>query len=239
MRKWRSFFWVGLLVVVSAFGLTRVKFDTDVLSILPMEMPEVRGLVAFQEMFSKNEELVLLLETDEEGAGTLGSRAAELGALLKEKGLAANVRWQPAWRQEPEALASLVAWLWMNGEPEEVERLAAKLSEENAEATLQQSLEAVATAMDGGQMVLSARDPFGLLGHSSMAAFFQASEHGGAGFESADGKAHRREALLCQHHLLAWAGCAKWRVARLCHPLRQWRASVHPRHQHRHVSRCR
>jgi len=182
---------VGLLLVlalVAASGLRRVEFNTDVLSVLPVEMPEVRGLKAFQEMFTRDEELVLLLRTED--SGTLPARVRELAGMLEESGRVADVRWRPAWRDDPRALASLVGWLWLNGEPEELDALVSRLSEERVDATLQASLERVATALDGGSMMLSAHDPFGFLDHSSMAAFFQASEHGGEGFESADGRAH-------------------------------------------------
>lgn len=184
-----SFGLVGLLVVVAVLGLGRVRFDTDVLSVLPDELPEVQGLKAFQEMFSRDEELTLLMEVGEEGAGTLGPAADELAVRLEEAGVAAAVRRRPAWREDPQGLAALVGWLWLNGDPDELGILAASLAPEAIEATLLDSLERVATALDGAEMMRSAHDPFGFLGHPSMAAFFEASEHGGEGFGSADGRA--------------------------------------------------
>ena len=185
-RAWK---WIVLVVVIliAAAGIFRIRIDTDVLSVLPKDLPEVKGLRAFQEVFSRDDELIVVLHSEEEG-GDLGARAAELAERVKGAGLASEVRWQPRWRDDSEGLGELFAWLWMNGSPEEVERLTADLSEEEIEGTLETAIERVATALDGGEMMLSAHDPLGFLNHPAMRAFFEASEHGGEGFLSADGK---------------------------------------------------
>ena len=57
--------WLGLLVVgivVAASGLFRLRFDTDILSMLPGHLPEVKGLKAFQQAFAREDELVMLVE---------------------------------------------------------------------------------------------------------------------------------------------------------------------------------
>ena len=56
MRRW----WMQLvllgLVALAATGLGRIRFDTDILSILPGEMPEVKGLKTYYGEFSLDEE---------------------------------------------------------------------------------------------------------------------------------------------------------------------------------------
>lgn len=178
------------LVAVAAMGLGRIKFDTDVLSVLPGDMPEVRGLQLFQQAFSNDEEMVMLLECGEDQAGELPEIAEELAGKLQDAGLAKSVRWQPRWRDDPEGLADLVAYLWLNGDAAEARALAGSLGPGNVEGTLDAAMERVATALDGGEIALSSHDPFGFLGHDSMRALFAASEEGGDAFESADGRFH-------------------------------------------------
>ncbi|GAA5478890.1 MMPL family transporter [Haloferula helveola] len=189
MRKWWKVALLLLLALIGAAGLGRIRFETDPLAVLPDAMPEVSGLQAFQRVFSKKGELIVLLEADDEMAGMLPDRAAELGELLKDSGASDSVRWQPRWRDSPEGMAELFAWLWLNGEPEELETLAGRLSEKEIAGSMEDAMERVATALDGMDIVQSAHDPFGFLDHSALRSFFAASEGGGEGFESADGMA--------------------------------------------------
>lgn len=186
MRKWWQLGVLLVLVGVSALGLGRIRFDTDPLAVLPGHLPEVKGLKAFQDGFSRDEELVILLQGEED----LEKRAEELAALLVEAGVSDSVRWRPQWREDPEGLAELFGWLWLNAEPEELEDLLRRLEGEQLDATLEDALERVATSMDGGAMMLSAHDPLGLLDHPALEQFFAAAEDGGEGFGSADGRAH-------------------------------------------------
>ncbi|GAA5482541.1 MMPL family transporter [Haloferula sargassicola] len=181
--------WILLVVAigVAASGILRIRIDTDVLSVLPADMPEAKGLKAFQEVFSRDEELVVLLQ-DEGNSGDLQARAQELADRVMASGHASGVRWRPRWQDDPAGLGELFAWLWMNGDPQDVASLADSLSEANARSTLEDSLEDVATALDGSELMLSAHDPFGFLDHPAMRAFFEASEHGGEGFLSEDGR---------------------------------------------------
>lgn len=186
MRKSWQLVALMVLVVVAALGLGRIRFETDPLAVLPGDLPEVEGLKAFQEGFSRDEELVLLLEGD----GELEERAEELAERLIDAGVSDSVRWRPQWRDDPGGMAELFAWLWLNADSEDLAQLRESLREEEIEGTLQDALERIATSVDGGEMVLSAHDPLGLLGHPALELFFEAAEDGSAGFGSADGRTH-------------------------------------------------
>ena len=190
MRKWWKLAVLLLMVAVAGLGLGRIRFNTDILSILPAEMPEVAGLKSYYEVFSLDEELVVLIEGGEEDAGSLGAAAEELAGRLKEAGVAANARWKPRWIDRPEGMAELLGWLWLNGETEDAARLVDSLSEAEIEGTMAEAMERVATSLDGGEMIISAHDPMGFLGHPSLAGLFASADGGGEGFESADGVAH-------------------------------------------------
>ena len=132
--------------------------------------------------------LVLLIEGRE--GDSLAEAAGELAGQLEKSGVAAKARWKPRWMDEPGELAELLGWLWLNGDPQVAVQLAETLSDDQLDSTLAEAVERVATSLDGGEMMITAHDPFGFLTHPSMAGLQSMSEEGGEGFESADGRAH-------------------------------------------------
>ncbi len=177
-------------ILVASFGLTRLRFDTDILSMLPGDLPEVKGLKAFHEAFSRNDELILVLQGSEEQAGTLSTAAESLGKSLEASGMAKRARWKPRWDEEPEGIAELIAYLWLNGDPSVSKALVQRLSKENSQATLKDSLEKISTSMEGLDMVMQAHDPFGFLTQPAVSSLTKSAGQGGEAFESADGQTH-------------------------------------------------
>ncbi|MCW1883576.1 MMPL family transporter [Luteolibacter flavescens] len=192
MRKW----WLHLMLVaaiaVAALGITRLKFDTDILSMLPGELPEVKGLKAQHQAFARQDEAILLLETDSTDEDHAPTKLAEsLAAHLEKDGVVKRARWQPQWVADPQGLSELLAYLWLNGDPDDVRALAERLSEEKSQATLDAALEEIATSLSGQDLAMQAHDPFGFLGHPAVADVLGSSGGGGgANFTSADGTAH-------------------------------------------------
>jgi len=174
-------------IAVAATGLSRLKFDTDILSMLPGGLPEVKGLKAQHQAFARQDEAILLLEAD--GDRSPAEAAASLAAALEKDGVVARARWQPRWTEDPAGLSELLAYLWLNGEPGEVRALADRLSPVNSQATLAAALDELATAIDGQDLALGAHDPFGFLAHPAVVEVLSASG-GGGGFASGDGSAH-------------------------------------------------
>ena len=177
-------------ILFASFGLTRLRFDTDILSMLPAELPEVKGLKAFHEAFSRNDELILVIQGSEQDAGTLSSAAEALGKQLAAAGLAKHARWKPRWNEEPQGIAELLAYLWLNGDPAITTAQANRLAPANSAATIKDSLAKVATSMEGIDMVMLAHDPFGFLNHPAVATLMNSSGQGGEAFESEDGRTH-------------------------------------------------
>ncbi|MCP5532882.1 MAG: MMPL family transporter [Akkermansiaceae bacterium] len=176
------------LVVFAALGLGRLRMDPNVLGMLPSDLPEVAGLLAFHDGFARQDELVILLETKDAHDGIDEEGAAELARLLTDSGLVSHVRWRPDWMDDGPGMAELLAYLWLNGPPEPVERLSASLSPDAAPATFGQAVERVATAMEGMDLALEAHDPFGFLRHPSLGILMDSADGGGGeGFVSPDG----------------------------------------------------
>lgn len=174
-------------IAIAALGLSRLRFDTDILSMLPGGLPEVKGLKAQHRAFARQDEAILIVQVADGSSPTDAARS--LAAALEKDGVVAAARWEPRWIGDPAGLSELLAYLWLNGDPAEVRALAERLSAENSPATLASALEELATALDGQSLALGAHDPFGFLDHPAVAEVLEASG-GGGGFASADGSAH-------------------------------------------------
>jgi len=177
-------------ILFATVGLTRLRFDTDILSMMPGELPEVKGLKAFHEAFSRNDEVILVIQGSEQDAGTLADAAESLGKKLQAGSLVKNARWKPRWNEEPEGISELLAYLWLNGDPTLTQAQASRLAPSNSGKTIQESLSKVATSMEGIDMVLLAHDPFGFLKHPAISALMSSSGQGGEAFESTDGQTY-------------------------------------------------
>ncbi len=177
-------------ILFASFGLTRLRFDTDILSMLPAGLPEVKGLKAFHEAFSRDDKLILVIEGGEQDAGALTEAAESLGEALQADGVVKQARWKPRWNEDPEGIAELLAYLWLNGDPAITLAQANRLAPENSAATVNDSLAKVATSMEGLDMVMLAHDPFGFLKHPAVGTLMSSSGQGGEAFESEDGRTH-------------------------------------------------
>jgi uncharacterized protein len=177
-------------ILLSTAGLMRLRFDTEILSMMPGELPEVKGLKAYQKAFSKNDELVMLIEGGEEDEGTLADAAESLVKKLEADGVVKGARWKPMWADDPAALAEIIAYAWLNGDPEMAKAQVERLAAGNSEEVLRKSLENVGTAFEGPEMVMLAHDPFGFLEQPAVAALIESSGRSGEAFESEDGRSH-------------------------------------------------
>lgn len=176
-------------VAVAALGLTRLSFDTDILSMLPGELPEVKGLKAHHRAFAREDEAILIVEGDGEKSPT--DAAKSLSELLLADGVVKEARWQPRWKADPQGLAELLSYLWLNGDPARAKELAGRLSEANSRAAMEETLADLATSIDGQDLAMQAYDPFGFLDHPAVTDLLAASGGGGSEpFASADGTAH-------------------------------------------------
>jgi len=179
-----------LAILTATFGLTRLKFDTDILSMLPGELPEVKALKAFHSAFSRQDELVVFIQGGEDEIGTLSTAAESLSGKLLKDGVVKSARWKPRWNDEPAGLAELIGYLWLNGDPASVRAQAERLAPGNSEAVIRESYARIGTSMEGMDMVMQAHDPYGFLNHPAIAQLMANAAGGGEDFESPDGKAY-------------------------------------------------
>jgi len=205
LKRW----WWALLLVAVAAGLCRLRFDGDVLNLLPPDEPTVRGLKLYQQHFANSRELVITLRApDAEQAERL---AKELAARLQqETNLVATVSWQPPWMDDPGQMAELLACLWLSQPPETFAALTNRLAPDQLKTVLTQTKEFLATSMSPMEVARRAFDPFDLLnmpGMTNLSGF--ATGQGQQMFASAEG-GFRLLYVQAALDLTGYRACASW-----------------------------
>jgi uncharacterized protein len=181
MRKPLRLLWLLLLVPV-ALGLGRLRFDVDVLNLLPENLPEVRGLSMFQKFFSDSEELILTIKApDPDRAAQAAESIAE--TLRDYASLIRRVSSAPA--AGGREIAELAAFAWLNEPPEIFAEKAQTISGAELTNTLNEAKETLTTSFSPQEITATAYDPLGLL---EVLEEGPRDDHAGGGmFSSADG----------------------------------------------------
>lgn len=160
--------WLLLICLVPIVaGLARLRFDTDVLNLLPDELPTVAGLKLYQRHFANNRELVITV-TAMRAADTENAARSIAAALQASTNLVATAVWQPPWLDHPEQTAQFLAWLWLSQPTNQA--LALKARMEHPVETLADTRERLATSLSPLDLARLSHDPFGLtaLGMASL-----------------------------------------------------------------------
>jgi predicted RND superfamily exporter protein/lauroyl/myristoyl acyltransferase len=161
-RRWP----ILLAVVLIAIGLSRLRFDVDVLNLLPQNLPVVQGLRWQQEHFANARELIITIKADSAEAAEEGARSLA-GDLRQQTNLVSRAIWQPPWQEDALGAAELVAYLWLNSEPQQVQMLEKRLSAEDLPKHLTAVREQLATSFSPESIARSSYDPLDLLNVSS------------------------------------------------------------------------
>jgi len=160
MKVARHWPWALLLIPV-ALGLIRVRFDVEVLNLLPRDFPVVTGLKLYQKSFSNARELIITVDSPdpaetEQVARTIASQ------LRTRPDLVTTATWQPPFLEAPGQSAELIAFLWLN-RAAGVEPLLERLLPQNLTNTLREAQEELATSMSPDRLARRAYDPFYLM----------------------------------------------------------------------------
>jgi lauroyl/myristoyl acyltransferase/predicted exporter len=185
-RRWLVGGWLAL-ALLAALGAARLRFDVEVLNLLPADLPVVRGLKLYQENFANARELLLTVRAEEPAAAEAAARALAV-ALRAETNLVHGATWQAPWLEHPGDAAELSAYLWFNQPPEVFQSLAQRLAPGNLTDELATAREALALSLSPSEIARRAYDPLDLT--APPPALAESSALGGAAgqFASADGK---------------------------------------------------
>lgn len=179
--------WWLLLLAPLLLGLARLRFDAEILDLLPGDQPAVQGLKLYQQHFANARELIITLRAgDGEEAGRFaGALAARLRA---ETNLIAGVSWQPPWMEQPAQAAEIVAYLWLNQPPGSFGALTNRLAPDHLGFVLADTREILATSLSPMDLARRPFDPYDLLSVPALASVSGFSaQQGDRMFASADG----------------------------------------------------
>jgi len=180
--------WIGIVVALLAFtgaGLSHISFNVDILKLLPTRLPQVKGLSLFLKHFAQPNELIVTIEAPTPEAAEAAADALA-DAFTKRTDLVQRAVSHAPWEKNPADLSELLAFLVINQPPEKVRALAASLSPERADATLQASLEKLGESLSPQEIALLSYDPYNLAGVVGDTGFFSSGVDQSE-FSSADG----------------------------------------------------
>jgi uncharacterized protein len=197
----------ALLVIAGAF---RLRFDVDVLNLLPGDLPVVQGLRLYQQNFTDSRELIITVKSPD--ATVTESTAQNLAQNLRSQtNLIESVIWQPVWLERPAQAAELLAYFWLNQPPEVFGELTNRLSGTNIVATLKDSRERLATSFSPMDLAMGGNDPYQLTKLPESATGGAASSFGDGQnlFASPDGT-FRILFVKARPDLGNYNACIKW-----------------------------
>src|SRR6266540_7002173 len=107
-------YWPWLLALIPiVFGLARLRFDVEVLNLLPADVPAVQGLKIYQQNFANARELIITVQAPNPGQADAAARLVG-ETLAKRTTLTSAVNWQAPWLEHPGQAAEFIAYLWLN-----------------------------------------------------------------------------------------------------------------------------
>lgn len=150
---------VLLVIVAGCFGVSRLDFDVDPLSLLPQELPGLQGTRLLREQ--KRDLLLISVQADDPALVEVAADALAEHLAAKPE-LCASVRSKSLLQSDPAIIAEVVAYLWLNASPQEVAKLTTSLDPAALNAVLQKAKETAGTSLDLQSATLTGYDPFGL-----------------------------------------------------------------------------
>jgi len=158
-QRWFRWWWLLFLTPIIV-GLARLRFDAEVLDLLPANVPAVMGLKLYQQHFTNSRELIVTVQgANADQAKVVAHDIAD--ALRSKSNLVADVTWQPPWLEHPDQTAELIGFLWYNQPPAVVAQLAGQLAETNLPAVLAATRDELSSTLSPMDLAQWSHDPYG------------------------------------------------------------------------------
>ena len=154
-----------LVVVVAgalaALSILNVRFSAEIYNLLPQDLPEVRGLEQVNQFFGRHEQLIVTIQGEnrwavEEAAAALAEH------LRKQDEDIAQVFRELTIEELVTRGGNLLAWSWLNAQPEAVSALRERLAPERSQTVIDESLATVQEALSSEGSLVTSYDPLRL-----------------------------------------------------------------------------
>lgn len=170
MKRW---FWAIPVIFVAtflAFGLARVRFNTEILDLFPRELPEIGTLKLYQKNFQGRDKVVISLKApaawanDPQGGEKLlaASRSLREHLLNAHPGDFRRVIAEPPWAGFNPQAAELLAYYWLNQSPEDFAKMIARTEAPRRDEVIAASIEKL-SSLSPEDVGRGSYDPLGFL----------------------------------------------------------------------------
>lgn len=149
------------LGALAFFSLKRVQFSASIFELLPDDLVEVRGMDWLNKYFSRDGQLVVTVEsqdsiTTEEVTRNLAAhfrgQSDRVSAVFEE---------MPLDRLALEG-GSLLAWMWLNSEPQELAQLTGRMQAPASKFVIEQTMGALQEGLIDQTTLIRSYDPLGM-----------------------------------------------------------------------------
>ncbi len=176
----------------------------------------MKGLSLFLKHFAQPNELIVTIEAaTPEAADTAADALSE--AFGKRPDLVQRAVARAPWEKRPADLSELLAYLVLNQPPEKIRALVASLSSDQADATLQASVEKLGESISPQEVALLSYDPYNLAGVLNESGFLSGNGQQSE-FSSADGT-FRIVYVVSPHGFVNYKAAIAWvkQIRQLAH----------------------
>lgn len=172
-----------LVIGISIPGLMRLRFETNILEVLPKDLGCVEALKVSQEHFDIDQQVVVMLQSEQEEVDE--EDVAELAAHLREKLPGSKVLYKSELEEDPAAFGKALAEIWRYAPPADVRLMSSRLLDKESLAShIEKVMAEIRGSFDQEKSTMAAYDPLGFLGHPVIRGFIDS----GMSFQSDDGK---------------------------------------------------
>jgi uncharacterized protein len=172
-KWWPRIAIICIVLAAATWAAKTIRLETELLALLPKELPSVRGLDEFSRQFASDREVILVAD-ETMPASERDAALTKLRPLLKAIHGVESVS-APGEEMLAQAPA-LAAWMVWNLPPDQFTKVTLALRRETVQRELAELPELLGGALDAEELALLQFDPLGLLKSLSSGALDDASQ---------------------------------------------------------------